>query len=123
MSECKYFFNDVQVTLEEYNELMAGSRVDVPAKFHMTKPIELLTEKVVKEVTKMPKKVVTNVSSGKSKIEQAIEIVNELKGSLTKDQLITHLQHKLGYITKGNATIYYNKAIVRGALWPVLAIK
>ena len=123
MSECKYFFNDAQVTLEEYNELMAGSKVDVPAKFHMTKPIELLTEKVVKEVTKMPKKVVTNVSSGKSKIEQAIEIVNELKGSLTKDQLITHLQHKLGYITKGNATIYYNKAIVRGALWPVLAIK
>ena len=123
MSECKYFFNDAQVTLEEYNELMAGSRVDVPAKFHMTKPIELLTEKVVKEVTKMPKKVVTNVSSGKSKIEQAIEIVNELKGSLTKDQLITHLQLKLGDITKGNATIYYNKAIVRGALWPVLAIK
>ena len=123
MSECKYFFNDAQVTLEEYNELMAGSKVDVPAKFHMTKPIELLTEKVVKEVTKMPKKVVTNVSSGKSKIEQAIEIVNELKGSLTKDQLITHLQHKLGYITKGNATIYYNKAIERGALWPVLAIK
>ena len=115
MSECKYFFNDAQVTLEEYNELMAGSRVDVPAKFHMTKPIELLTEKVVKEVTKMPKKVVTIVSSGKSKIEQAIEIVNELKDTLTKDQLITHLQHKLGYITKGNATIYYNKAIVRGA--------
>ena len=123
MSECKYFFNDAQVTLEEYNELMAGSRVDVPAKFHMTKPIELLTEKAVKEVTKMPKKVVTNVSSGKSKIEQAIEIVNELKGSLTKDQLITQLQLKLGDITKGNATIYYNKAIVRGALWPVLAIK
>ena len=123
MSECKYFFNDAQVTLEEYNELMAGSRVDVPAKFHMTKPIELLTEKVVKELTKMPKKVVTNVTSGKSKIEQAIEIVNELKGSLTKDQLITQLQLKLGDITKGNATIYYNKAIVRGALWPVLAIK
>ena len=71
MSECKYFFNDAQVTLEEYKELMAGSKVDVPAKFHMTKPIELLTEKAVKEVTKMPKKVVTNVSSGKSKIEQA----------------------------------------------------
>jgi len=115
MSECKYFFNDAQVTLDEYNELMAGSRVDVPAKFHITKPIELLTEKTVREVTKMPKKVVTKVSTGKSKIEQAIEIVNELKGSLTKDQLITQLQLKLGDITKGNATIYYNKAIVRGA--------
>jgi len=115
MSECKYFFNDAQVTLDEYNELMAGSKVDIPARFHMTKPIELLTEKTVKEVTKMPRKVVTKVSLGKSKIEQAIEIVNELKGSLTKDQLITQLQLKLGDITKGNATIYYNKAIVRGA--------
>ena len=115
MSECKYFFNDAQVTLEEYNELMARSKVDVPAKFHMTKPIELLTEKSVSPVKKMPKKVVTNVSSGKSKIEQAIEIVNELKGSLTKDQLITQLQLKLGDITKGNATIYYNKAMARGA--------
>ena len=123
MSEWKYFFNDAQVTEEEYKELMSGSKVDVPARFHMTKPIELLTEKTVREVKKMPKKVVTKVSSGKSKIEQAIEIVNELKGSLTKDQLITQLQLKLGDITKGNATIYYNKAIVRGALWPVLAIK
>ena len=115
MSEWKYFFNDAQVTLDEYNELMAGSRVDVPAKFHMTKPVELLTEKAVSQVKKMPKKVVTNVSSGKSKIDQAIEIVNELKSSLTKDQLITQLQLKLGDITKGNATIYYNKAIARGA--------
>ena len=115
MSECKYFFNDAQVTEAEYKELMSGSRVDVPAKFHMTKPIEYVTEKSVKEVTKMPKKVVTKVSTGKSKIEQAIEIVNELKGTLTKDQLITQLQLKLGDITKGNATIYYNKAIVRGA--------
>ena len=115
MSEWKYFFNDAQVTEEEYKELMSGSKVDVPAKFHMTKPIEFVTEKTVSSVKKMPKKVVTNVSSGKSKIEQAIEIVNELKGSLTKDQLITQLQLKLGDITKGNATIYYNKAIVRGA--------
>jgi hypothetical protein len=37
-----------------------------------------------------------------------------LKGTLTKDQLITQLQLKLGDITKGNATIYYNKAIARG---------
>jgi hypothetical protein len=63
----------------------------------------------------MTRKVVTKVSLGKSKIEQATEIVNELKGTLTKDQLITQLQLKLGDITKGNATIYYNKAIVRGA--------
>ena len=115
MSEWKYFFNDVQVTEAEYKELMSGSKVDVPAKFHMTKPVKLLTEKTVSPVKKMPKKVVTNVSSGKSKIEQAIEIVNELKGTLTKDQLITQLQLKLGDITKGNATIYYNKAIARGA--------
>ena len=115
MSEWKYFFNDVQVTEAEYKVLMSESKVDVPAKFHMTKPIELLTEKTVSPVKKMPKKVVTKVSSGKSKIEQAIEIVNELKGTLTKDQLITQLQLKLGDITKGNATIYYNKAIVRGA--------
>jgi hypothetical protein len=115
MSEWKYFFNDVQVTEAEYRAHMSESRVDVPAKFHMTSPVEYITEKTVKEVRKMPKKVVTKVTSGKSKIEQAIEIVNELKGSLTKDQLITQLQLKLGDITKGNATIYYNKAIARGA--------
>ena len=115
MSEWKYFFNDVQVTEAEYRAHMSESRVDVPAKFHMTSPVEYITEKTVKEVKRMPKKVVTKVSSGKSKIEQAIEIVNELKGSLTKDQLITQLQLKLGDITKGNATIYYNKAIARGA--------
>jgi hypothetical protein len=84
----------------------------------MTSPVEYITAKTVakpaKPTKKMPKKVVTNVSSGKSKIDQAIEIVNELKGSLTKDQLITQLQLKLGDITKGNATIYYNKAIARG---------
>ena len=114
MSEWKYFFNDVSVTEDVYKDLMSGSKVDVPAKFHMTKPVEVVTEKSVKSVKKMPKKVVTKVSSGKSKIEQAIEIVNELKGSLTKEQLITQLQLKLGDITKGNATIYYNKAIVRG---------
>lgn len=114
MSEWKYFFNDAQVTEAEYKELMSGSKVDVPARFHMTKPIEYVTEKSVKEVKAMAKKVVTKVSSGKSKIDQAIEIVNELKGTLTKDQLITQLQLKLGDITKGNATIYYNKAIVRG---------
>lgn len=111
MSEWKYFFNDVQVTLDEYKELMSGSKPDVPARFHMTKPVEYVDTKTVK---KMPKKVVTKVSSGKSKIDQAIEIVNELKGTLTKDQLITQLQLKLGDITKGNATIYYNKAIARG---------
>jgi len=114
MSEWKYFFNDEQVTEAEYKARMSESKVDVPAKFQMTKPVEFVTEKTVKEVKKMPKKVVTKVSSGKSKIEQAIEIVNEMKGSLTKDQLITHLQLKLGDITKGNATIYYNKAMARG---------
>jgi hypothetical protein len=115
MSEWKYFFNDAQVTEAEYKELMSGSRVDVPAKFHMTKPVEYITAKTVEKPTKkMPKKVVTKVSSGKSKIDQAVEIVNELKGTLTKDQLITQLQLKLGDITKGNATIYFNKAIARG---------
>ena len=115
MSEWKYFFNDVQVTEAEYRELMSESRVDVPAKFHMTSPVEYITTKTVAKPTKkMPKKVITNVSSGKSKIDQAVEIVNELKGTLTKDQLITQLQLKLGDITKGNATIYYNKAIARG---------
>lgn len=115
MSEWKYFFNDAQVTEEEYKDLMSESKVDVPAKFHMTKPVEYVKEKTVKVVTKMPRKVVTKVSSSKSKIEQAIEIVNEMKSSLTKDQLITQLQLKLGDITKGNATIYYTKAIARGA--------
>jgi len=115
MSEWKYFFNDVQVTEAEYKDLMSGSQPDIPAKFHMTKPVEYITDKSAKTAKRMPKKVVTNVSSGKSKIEQAIEIVNELKGTLTKDQLITQLQLKLGDITKGNATIYYNKAIARGA--------
>lgn len=115
MSEWKYFFNDEQVTEAEYKIRMSESQVDVPAKFHMTKPVEYVTAKTAsKPVKKMPKKVVTNVSSGKSKIDQAIEIVNELKGTLTKDQLITQLQLKLGDITKGNATIYYNKAIARG---------
>lgn len=114
MSEWKYFFNDVQVTLDEYKELMSGSKPDVPARFHMTKPVEYIDKSATKTVKKMPKKVVTKVSSGKSKIDQAVEIVNELKGTLTKDQLITQLQLKLGDITKGNATIYYNKAIARG---------
>ena len=113
MSEWKYFFNDVQVTEAEYKGLMSGSQPDIPAKFHMTKPMEYVDPSAAKK--KMPKKVVTRVSSGKSKIDQAIEIVNELKGTLSKDQLITHLQLKLGDITKGNATIYYNKAIARGA--------
>lgn len=116
MSEWKYFFNDEQVTEAEYKARMSESKVDVPAKFHMTKPVEYIdkTATATKTAKKMPKKVVTKVSSGKSKIDQAIEIVNELKGTLTKDQLITQLQLKLGDITKGNATIYYNKAIARG---------
>ena len=114
MSEWKYFFNDEQVTLDEYKARMSESKVDVPAKFHMTKPVEYIDKTATKTAKKMPKKVVTKVSSGKSKIDQAIEIVNELKGTLTKDQLITQLQLKLGDITKGNATIYYNKAIARG---------
>ena len=112
MSEWKYFFNDAQVTEAEYKELMAGSKVDVPAKFTMSKPVEYVDPKAPKK--KLPKKVVTQVTSGKSKIDQAIEIVNELKGVLTKDQLITQLQLKLGDITKSNATIYYNKALARG---------
>jgi hypothetical protein len=110
MTEWKYFFNDVQVTHEEYKQLMAGSKPDVPAKFVMTKPVEYIKD----APKKLPKKVVTKVSTGKSKIDQAVEIVNELKNTLTKEQLITHLQLKLGDITKGNATIYYNKAITRG---------
>jgi len=115
MSEWKYLFNDVQVTEAEYKVCMSESQVDVPAKFHMTKPVEYVTAKTVaKAAKKMPKKVVTKVSSVRSEIDQAIEIVNELKGSLTKDQLITQLQLKLGDITKGNAAIYYNKAIARG---------
>ena len=63
MSEWKYFFNDAQVTEAEYKDLMSGSKVDVPARFHMTKPIELLTEKTVKEVTKMPRKDSINLFS------------------------------------------------------------
>ena len=112
MSEWKYFFNDTQVTEAEYKDLMSGSKVDVPAKFHMTKPVELLTEKTVKEVKKMPKKVVTNVSSGKSKIEQAIDLFVNNRG-LSDEQFITLFQLKLGDISKGNASIYLKKVKAR----------
>ena len=103
----RYFFNDAEVTESEYLELMSRSVPDVPAKFTVAIPNTPAVRKV------KPKKEVTRVVTGKSKIDQACEIVSELKSALTKEQLITHLMLKLGDITKGNATIYYNKALAK----------
>ena len=101
----KYLFNDVEVTKERYEALCNG-----------VINAESIVEETKEEVTPA-KKVITRkvTSSGKSKIDQACEIVAELRNSLTKEQIIIQLMLSLGDITKGNATIYYNKAITKVA--------
>jgi hypothetical protein len=102
----KYLFNDVEVTKEKYEALCNEAAINFGA-------ISLVQETKV-EVTparKVASRVVT--SSGKSKIEQACEIVAELDGKLTRDQIITQLMLSLGDISKGNATIYYKKALAK----------
>ena len=89
----KYFVNDAEVTETEYNRIMREQR------------------KVVK-VTAAPK--ATYTAGKKSKIDQAIEIVASMNGS-SKEQIVSTLMVKLGGITKGNATIYYTKALAKGA--------
>ena len=101
----KYLFNDVEVTKEKYNELCSGVINAEPIVQETKKEIVPARKAVVKKVT----------TSGKSKIEQACEIVSELRNSLTKEQIIIQLMLSLGDITKGNATIYYNKAIAKVA--------
>ena len=101
----KYFFNDVEVTKEKYNDLCNGVTT-----------LEPIVQEIKAEVTPAKKAVVRKVTtSGKSKIDQAVEIVSELRNSLTKEQIIIQLMLSLGDITKGNATIYYNKAIAKVA--------
>ena len=97
----KYLFNDVEVTKEKYEALCNG-----------VIGTESLVQETKEEVTPARKVITRKVtSSGKSKIEQACEIVAELDGKLTRDQIITQLMLSLGDITKGNATIYYKKAL------------
>ena len=105
----RYFFNDVEVTEAEYKELISKSTPDVPAKFVMTAPIV----KVDPKTKSKPKKSVAKpVSSGTSKIDQAIELFKNNQG-LTDAQFITLFQMKLGGISKGNASIYLKKAKAR----------
>jgi hypothetical protein len=97
----KYLFNDVEVTKEKYEALCNG-----------VINAEYIVEETKEEITPARKVITRKVtSSGKSKIEQACEIVAELDGKLTRDQIITQLMLSLGDITKGNATIYYKKAL------------
>jgi len=101
----KYLFNDVEVTKEKYDALCSGVINSEP----------IVQE--IKEEVNPAKKVVTKKvnTSGASKIDRACEIVAELRNSLTKEQIIIQLMLSLGDITKGNATIYYNKAIAKVA--------
>jgi len=122
----QFFFNDAEVTEAVYNELLNGVREpEAPSRtFHIVKDIDHVEPKVktykggkivtpkVAKVAKAKPITVAN-ANGKSKIDQAIEIVKELKDSLLKEQIITTLMLKLGDITKGNANIYYQKALVR----------
>jgi hypothetical protein len=97
----KYLFNDVEVTKEKYEALCNG-----------VINAESIVEETKEEVAPARKVITRKVtSSGKSKIERACEIVAELDGKLTRDQIITQLMLSLGDITKGNATIYYKKAL------------
>jgi len=103
----RYFFNDVEVTEAEYKELISKSTPDVPAKFVMTAPVVKVDPK-----TKPKKSVAKPVSSGSSKIDQAIELYKNNQG-LTDAQFITLFQMKLGGISKGNASIYLKKVKAR----------
>jgi hypothetical protein len=101
----RYFFNDVEVTETDYNELISKSTPDVPAKFVMTAPVV----KVDPKTKPMPKRSVAKpASSGSSKIDQAIELFKNNQG-LTDAQFVTLFQLKLGDISKGNASIYLKK--------------
>ena len=101
----RYFFNDVEVTEAEYKELISKSVPDVPAKFVQVIP----NVKAEPKPKSKPKKSVDKpVSSGSSKIDQAIELFKNNQG-LTDAQFITLFQLKLGAISKGNASIYLKK--------------
>jgi hypothetical protein len=105
----RYFFNDIEVTEAEYKELISKSTPDVPAKF-----VQVIPNVKVDPKTKFkPKKSVAKpVSSGSSKIDQAIELFKKNQG-LTDTQFITLFQLKLGAISKGNASIYLKKVKAR----------
>jgi hypothetical protein len=101
----RYFFNDVEVTEAEYKELISKSVPDIPAKFVQVVP----NVKVEPKSKPKPKKSVAKpVSSGSSKIDQAIDLFKNNQG-LTDTQFITLFQLKLGDISKGNASIYLKK--------------
>lgn len=103
----RYFFNDVEVTETEYKDLISKSTPDVPAKFVMTAPVVKVDPKT--KTKSMPKKSVAKpISSGASKIDQAIVLFKNNQG-LTDAQFITLFQLKLGAISKGNASIYLKK--------------
>ena len=99
----RYFFNDVEVTEAEYKELISKSTPDVPAKF-----VQVVPNVKVEPKSKPKKSVAKPISSGASKIDQAIELFKNNQG-LTDAQFITLFQLKLGAISKGNASIYLKK--------------
>ena len=98
----RYFFNDVEVSKVKYDELVAGVG-DVP----------VAVPRVVAPVVtpKVAKREVTNVVKAKkgTKIAQVVELVAANKNA-TKASAIADIMNMLG-VTKGNASIYYAKAI------------
>jgi ribosomal protein S24E len=113
----KFFVNDVEVTEIEYNRIMREHELDVPVKFTMQGEVKYNEPKAAKQrkavkVTTAP--TATYTAGKKSKIDQAIEMVASMKGS-SKERIVATLMVNLGNITKGNATIYYTKALAKGA--------
>jgi len=111
----KYFVNDVEVTEIEYNRIMREHELDVPVKFTMQGEIKYNEPKITnqRKVVKVTTPVAKYTAGKKSKIDQAIEMVASMKGS-SKEQIVATLMINLGNITKGNATIYYTKALAKG---------
>ena len=99
----RYFFNDVEVTEDEYKELISKSVPDIPAKF-----VQVVPNVKVEPKSKHKKSVAKPASSSSSKIDQAIELFKNNQG-ITDAQFITLFQLKLGGISKGNASIYLKK--------------
>lgn len=98
----RYFFNDVEVSKVKYDELCNGVG-EVP----------VATPRVVAPVVtpKVAKREVTNVVKAKkgTKISQVVEMISANKNA-DKALTIVNIMNMLD-VTKGNATIYYNKAM------------
>jgi 5,10-methenyltetrahydromethanopterin hydrogenase len=100
----KYFFNDVEVSKDKFDELSAGigelpsvtPRVTVP----VAEPVKVKAKK--REVTN-----VVTVKSGK-KIDMARDLYVANPGASKEDILVIFMK-ELGGITRSNASIYFAK--------------